>query len=883
MREEEKLFYYLTQSVFIKRTFPQFKDRFLDLPLHTARLFSSMKRQREESEWDSPVSSPEAPLAMLRRVSLLVVLLAFTGRAAASDVIKIGGLFNSQNEYEVIFKYAVDTVNRDRSLLPHTLLATHEEFVQPDDSFNSSRKACLLLQYGVAAIFGPQSGQSAAHVQSICDAFEVPHLEYRWDFGLTTHAYSVNLYPSPSTLSKAYIDVLETLQWRKFFVIYENNESLARVQEVVKSEMWDVILRQLPVQDYRPFLNGIRAAGVTRVVLDVGRDKIHPFLQQAQDLGMTASGYHYFITSLDLHTVELMDFRQGATFTGLSLMDPSSPLMQRITHDLESDSLRPDHVSLTPLKTEAALIYDAVHFFAKAVDDLSRSIRLYEVSLDCAGDSTWEHGTALLNYINLAEVSGLTGLIKLDEDGSRRDVTLHIIEFTREGLNHVGKWDPANGASYTGTHTEEKQQDKTLVITSVLSPPYVMLRKGSEQLTGNERYEGFCVDLIHKVSEIIGFNYTIKAADDGLYGNLDETTGKWRGMIGELVNQKADLAIGDLTVTYEREKVVDFTMPWMNLGISILYQKAIRKPPSLFAFLSPFSADVWLIVITAYLGISLLLFVMARCHVWAAARRQSRRGSPSRLTEGGESDASKSGAEMHERSVSTHILNGLWWFFTLVMVSLYASNVGGALTVQRVELPIESVQDLALQTKIKYGTIYGGSTWQFFKSSKIPTYQRMFAFMESQRPTVYTNSYEEGVRRVQASGGQYAYMLETSTIEYITDRHCDLRQVGGLIDSKSYGFALSPGSSHTKAISQAILNLREEGVLEALKSRWWKQKRGGGKCAHSTEDSEGSDKAIELGLENVGGVFVVLVVGMSLALMVAVCEFAWKSRAQGAK
>ena len=33
-----------------------------------------------------------------------------------------------------------------------------------------------------------------------------------------------------------------------------------------------------------------------------------------------------------------------------------------------------------------------------------------------------------------------------------------------------------------------------------------------------------------------------------------------------IIFQKADLAIGDITITYEREQAVDFTMPWMNLG-----------------------------------------------------------------------------------------------------------------------------------------------------------------------------------------------------------------------------------------------------------------------------------------------------------------------------
>ena len=41
---------------------------------------------------------------------------------------------------------------------------------------------CHLLRSGVAAIFGPQSGQTSAHVQSICDAMEVPHVETRWDY-----------------------------------------------------------------------------------------------------------------------------------------------------------------------------------------------------------------------------------------------------------------------------------------------------------------------------------------------------------------------------------------------------------------------------------------------------------------------------------------------------------------------------------------------------------------------------------------------------------------------------------------------------------------------------------------------------------------------------
>lgn len=39
-----------------------------------------------------------------------------------------------------------------------------------------------------------------------------------------------------------------------------------------------------------------------------------------------------------------------------------------------------------------------------------------------------------------------------------------------------------------------------------------------------------------------------------------------------LVSQKADLAVGSMTINYARESVIDFTKPFMNLGISILFK-----------------------------------------------------------------------------------------------------------------------------------------------------------------------------------------------------------------------------------------------------------------------------------------------------------------------
>jgi glutamate receptor, ionotropic, invertebrate len=77
-------------------------------------------------------------------------------------------------------------------------------------------------------------------------------------------------------------------------------------------------------------------------------------------------------------------------------------------------------------------------------------------------------------------------------------------------------------------------------------------------------------------------------------------------------SQKADLAVCDITITEERKKVVDFSVPFMTLGISILYTKKQEPEPELFSFLNPYTFDVWLYTATAYCVVSIILFICSR-------------------------------------------------------------------------------------------------------------------------------------------------------------------------------------------------------------------------------------------------------------------------------
>ena len=102
------------------------------------------------------------------------------------------------------------------------------------------------------------------------------------------------------------------------------------------------------------------------------------------------------------------------------------------------------------------MLYDAVTLFATALADLDLSqvtcqmwaefSNIHEtiftkvinmVPLSCSSDNTWEHGNSLINYMKMADINGLTGRIKFDENGLRTDFELEIVELKKHGLEKV--------------------------------------------------------------------------------------------------------------------------------------------------------------------------------------------------------------------------------------------------------------------------------------------------------------------------------------------------------------------------------------------------------------------------------------------------------------
>lgn len=74
----------------------------------------------------------------------------------------------------------------------------------------------------------------------------------------------------------------------------------------------------------------------------------------------------------------------------------------------------------------------------------------------------------------------------------------------------------------------------------------MMLKKNANQFEGNDRYEGYCVELAAEIAKHVGYSYRLEIVSDGKYGARDPDTKAWNGMVGELVYGVSSPHYGEL-------------------------------------------------------------------------------------------------------------------------------------------------------------------------------------------------------------------------------------------------------------------------------------------------------------------------------------------------
>ncbi|XP_011691569.1 PREDICTED: glutamate receptor ionotropic, kainate 2-like, partial [Wasmannia auropunctata] len=305
--------------------------------------------------------------------------------------VPIVGLFDQDEIIQRLFESSVTAVNKDRynnMELSNVFLISETEEIKTDP-FEVSSKVCELLDLGIVGVFGPQEKVVAEHVQSLCDAIEVPYISVRQDFDQLSRprGLGLNLYPHVNSLARVYNQLVIEFKWKSFAILYENADSLVRMRLLLKR--WDSHGNSAFVYhlgygpSYRPAMQEIKESNIENIIIDCSYEILDEVLKQAQQVGILSEKYKVIVTSLDLQTLDLEPYQfSGVNFTGLRLIDPEDQIVQQ-TYNRHENEWGLDGPS--QLQVEPALMYDAVQLFARAFKQLNDSIKGNIRTLSCTG------------------------------------------------------------------------------------------------------------------------------------------------------------------------------------------------------------------------------------------------------------------------------------------------------------------------------------------------------------------------------------------------------------------------------------------------------------------------------------------------------------------
>ncbi|KAG5316710.1 GRIK3 protein, partial [Acromyrmex insinuator] len=397
-----------------------------------------------------------------------------------------------------------------------------------------------LINNGFAAIFGLQDKTTAS--QSMYDTLHIPHIAARWD-----SESKINLYPHLHNLIKEY-------KWKEYAVLYNNADSLIRINRLLQLPNMNIISAMMfhfgSGLNFRQAMKEVKIFGHRNIIIDCSYDILALVLEQALQVGLIRK-------SLDLKHYQY----SGINLMGIPLIDPDSLIVR---YTLQSRSLNGRDFSLSNYMRNISF------FYSKLILNILITFIIYVYVFQ----SEFQ-----LDIVNL----GNEELYKISEWKT----------------NFSFQWKPEY--RIPGVDKSLGEKHFLILISSIRSRMGCL--KNHPLIIGNDRYEGFVIDIIQEMSKILGFNYTFEIQTDEAYESFNNVTKKWDRMLEKIIaDREADLAITDLTIT------IDFTNPFINLDKTI----SSKTHPGLLSYLRPFSKDVWIRVIGAFIVVTALLFVIGK-------------------------------------------------------------------------------------------------------------------------------------------------------------------------------------------------------------------------------------------------------------------------------
>ncbi|XP_028968996.1 glutamate receptor ionotropic, kainate 2 [Galendromus occidentalis] len=772
-------------------------------------------------------------------LSILLAGLQILANAGDLPVMKIGALLDEDDAASsTVIDNVLQRINGDHKILPRFRLQVVK--VRVANSFVAAKTVCSLIDEGCVAIIGPTQHEAHKTAQEISARLQVPFfvrcLQDGQESGSST---TFHLLPPQPSITRAFSDIIRAKRWKNYALIYEKNQDLIELADLVKDKRVLLYQYQKGERGSKRLIREIGSDPQNNYIVHLTAERANEFFRLAGIVGLLSEYFSYLVTAEDFHTWQLPS-EALSNITALQLLQ-QEPGNFAPTQDNKRQRVNKN----SPLKYHSALLHDYIMIFARAVGTLSRTQNMAPVSdASCHKPSDgWPMGLTIATQIKATSIHGLFGHIQFDTFGERSNYSLLVTEYKDGSIVKVGNWSPTSGINYNRNsswekvHVEQSLRNRSLRVVTLLSAPYVMRRRsGSPPAPGGTaadgELEGFCIDLLHELSRMLHFKYEIRFVNDSRHGARDRH-GHWDGLIRDILDMEADVALADLTVTSDRARVVSFTTPFMASNIEVLY-----KPPSSVGDLaslvrgvfSPLSQEVWISGVLCLVVATFVLFYASklspRDRIVKLSPKQAdeRIWSTPRFSFGDIVHIALSCAlrqpliSRRPRGVATRILILVLYVASFVFWSVYTARLTAQFVQRRMHFSeLQDVGDLLRLKDVHFGYVANTSSQLYLQGADYDPISTVWAIMtgEGDHPT----SSAEGLRKVHAGG--YAFFLESPTAEYHQRRDCSLLKIHSGIETSGYAIATPRASPYTEHFSSALMRLKENEVIHRLQHKWF--------------------------------------------------------------
>nr|APF30038.1 ionotropic glutamate receptor NMDA 2A [Homarus americanus] len=731
----------------------------------------------------------------------------------------------------------------------------------------------------------------------------------------------IQMAPSIHHQAAAMLSILVRYQWHAFTIVtshiaghtdfvqtvrdqvhqYGDKQDLSKPN--IKFTVIDTVLINEPEEDL-----AIVADSEARIMLLYStKEEARFIMRSAEVLGLTGKNYVWIVTQSVV----------GPTDGGPNEFPVG---MLGVHFDTDDNALQEAIVT-----TIRIFGYGVLNF----LDDSRNEHLSLKPQLSCEGhtNARWTLGATFYRYLKNVSVSydkvydNVVGkrderlsVVEFLQDGTRKDVELKIMNLRDAGSLSTKKWEEigtwnswdAEGVTINDIVWPGHQhvpppgvpEKFHLKIVFLEEPPYISLAS-PDPVTGqcnanrgilcrvatdammanvvnqtlaqqNSTYyqccSGFCIDMLQKFSDELGFSYDLFRVEDGKWGTLEGN--KWNGLVAALINHKADMALTSFKINSERESVIDFTVPYLESGIAIVVAKrtGIISPT---AFLEPFDTASWMLVAFVAIQVAALTVFLFE---WLSPGGYNMKVAPPRdhkfslLRTYWLVWAVLFQAAVHvdcPKGFTARFMANIWAMFAVVFLAIYTANLAAFMITREEYHDLSGIEDHRLQNPyfkkppFKFGFVPFTNTETIMAKHEHEMFQYMRQYNKS--------NINQGIKAIK-KGEQDAFIYDATVLDYLVgqDDECTLLTVGAWYHMTGYGIAFPRGSKHTSHFNEKLMSYKDNGDMERIQRFWLT-----GACKPKKQNKRASEP---LALEQFLSAYLLLFSGVLLALILLLLE-----------